>query len=310
MDSTLKSRDSDPHDIFVIAPEVVPAAWADKVLADITNDADSDPRKAAAATVERQAARTAVAAAPTVDTTFRATATDDIPAPVAPPSTGHWTKSAIMFVFAVCSTAAAVAWQNHGDMAQQMVSNWIPTFAFASSAPAEQTAQADAPAVQAPAAEQTSPQPAAPAPSQATAAPPAVPSPEAAQLQVMARDIAAMAQQVEQLKASLAELKANPPPPTRETAKPSEVKAEPKTVVQTPRPRASPPPRSTAALPQRPLPPYPPTQVAAPAPLPQPVAPPAATPPATPPPQTATRTEDGEPVVRPPMPLRWGQDFR
>ena len=38
MHSTLKLRDSDPHDDFAIAPDVVPAAWADKVLADITGD--------------------------------------------------------------------------------------------------------------------------------------------------------------------------------------------------------------------------------------------------------------------------------
>ena len=62
MHSTLKLRDSDPHDDFAIAPDVVPAAWADKVLADITRDAKSErarprarPRaRLASSTVRRQ----------------------------------------------------------------------------------------------------------------------------------------------------------------------------------------------------------------------------------------------------------------
>ena len=39
MHSTLKLRESDPHDLFAIEPEVMPVAWADKVLADIQRDA-------------------------------------------------------------------------------------------------------------------------------------------------------------------------------------------------------------------------------------------------------------------------------
>ena len=41
MQSTVKLRESDPHDAFPIAPDVVPAAWADKVFADITRDPGS-----------------------------------------------------------------------------------------------------------------------------------------------------------------------------------------------------------------------------------------------------------------------------
>ena len=33
-----------------------------------------------------------------------------------------------MLVFAICSAAAAAAWQNHGDTAKQMISNWVPGF--------------------------------------------------------------------------------------------------------------------------------------------------------------------------------------
>ena len=83
MHSTLKLRESDPHDIFAIEPEVVPVAWADKVLADIKRDAGSHPPESAAS-VQPPAAGSgppAGAAAPAVDTTFRATAADDIHVP-------------------------------------------------------------------------------------------------------------------------------------------------------------------------------------------------------------------------------------
>ena len=91
MHSTLKMRDSDPHDIFAITPDVVPVAWADKVLADITRDAKNDVKTDVESDATGPASdqpphlapgAAAVAAAPTVDTTFRptATATDDIPA--------------------------------------------------------------------------------------------------------------------------------------------------------------------------------------------------------------------------------------
>jgi hypothetical protein len=133
MHSTLKLRDSDPHDDFSIAPDVVPAAWADKVLADITRDAGSEAESPPDVrdSSDRQAsvASGVAVAAPAVDTTFRATATDDSVAPIEQPSTSRWAKSAIMLVFAIGSAAAAAAWQNHGDAARQMISNWVPAFA-------------------------------------------------------------------------------------------------------------------------------------------------------------------------------------
>ena len=131
MHSTLKLRDSDPHDDFAIAPDVVPAAWADKVLADISRDADSAAKsppdikrrpdiKSPVSDQPRHRASgaPAVVAAPSVDTTFRATAVADMPAPTEPASTSKWAKSAIMLVFAVGSAAAAAAWQHHGDAAK------------------------------------------------------------------------------------------------------------------------------------------------------------------------------------------------
>jgi hypothetical protein len=328
MHSTLKLRDSDPHDDFAIVPEVVPAAWADKVLADITRDDGVHPEvkrsadgRSPASDRQASAASVVAVAAPTVDARFRATATDDSSAPVEQPSTSRWVKSAVLLVFAIGSAAAAAAWQNHGDAARQMISNWVPAFAVTSSPPTETAAlaeQPDAPAAQPVAAEQT-PEPAAaeqtPEPAAAPAQPPesaapaaAASSPDTLQLESMARDLAAMAQQVEQLKASIAELKTSQQAMLHEAAKAAEVKAaevkpaEIKPAGPKPRPRISArSPRAAAAPPPRPLPAYP---AAAPAPSQQPAPPPVSMLPAPPPPQAATRTEDGELIVRPPMPLR------
>ncbi|MDP1583303.1 MAG: hypothetical protein Q8M18_07730 [Bradyrhizobium sp.] len=321
MHSTLKLRDCDPHDDFAIMPDVVPTAWADKVLADITGDAriphnvESSPDgKRPAPDQPASAASGLAAAAPTVDTTFRATVTDDIVAPVEQPPTSRWAKSAVMLVFAIGSAAAAAAWHNHGDTAKQMISNWVPGFALTSSPPTAALAeQTDAPAAQTAAAEQTAEPPAVPAqPAESPAPAAAAPSPDTLQLQSMARDLAAMAQQVEQLKASIAELKTGQQAMIREAANASEVKpaevrpaeakpAEVKPAASKPRPGTSArPPRTAAAPPHRPLQAYPPAPAAATAPLPQP-APMLSAPP---PPHAPTRTEDGEPIVRPPMPLR------
>ena len=282
MHSTLKLRESDPHDIFAIEPDPIPVAWADKVLADIKRDAGSEPSEGVAPVLPppAESGAAAVTAAPALDTTFRAAADDvripdiQVPSDLAAdrPSTSKWAKSAVMLIFAVCSAAAAAAWQHHGDAATQMISGWIPSFALTSSPPTEKVAApSDTPAVQAAAADQTPPQPAAPAqPPQGVAPAAAAPSPDAAQLiQSMGRDLAAMGQQVEQLKASVAELKASQQAMARDAAKPAEVR----TSVPNPRTKMSAlPPRPTAAPARRPMPAYQPVQAAAPAPLPPPQA--------------------------------------
>jgi hypothetical protein len=329
MHSTLKLRESDPHDLFAIEPEPVPVAWADKVLADIQRDAriqlsENAPLPESAPPVQPPAAGSAAAtgaAAPAVETTFRATATDDIHVPeiqapeihipsdaaVARPSTGKWAKSLVMLIFAVCSAAAAAAWQHHGDVAKQLISSWAPAFALTSLPPTENTAvaagQPDTPAVQAAAADPSPAQPATARPPESAAPAAAAPSPERAQLQSMARDLAAMGQQIEQLKASITELKANQQVAARDVAKPAEVR----TSAPNPRPKLSAaPPRPAAAPARRPMPAYTPVQAAASAPLPPPPLPQAAPPPQSSqpvPPQQAADQFD-EPVVRPPMPLR------
>jgi len=307
MHSTLKLRESDPHDIFAIEPEVVPVAWADKVLADIKRDANS------AASDQPPQPASSVAAPPMLDTTFRAIAADDIHVPdihvpsdlaADRPPTGKWAKSVVMLVFAVCSAAVAAAWQQHGDAAKQTIASWTPTFALTSSpTPETTTGQSEPPAVQTSAADPTPPQPAAPAQLPASAAPAAAaPSPDTAQLvQSMGRDLAAMGQQIEQLKTSIAELKAGQQQAmARDVAKPAEVR----TSVANPRSKMSAPPPRSAATPRRPMPAYAPVQAAAPAPLPQPALPQTAPTYASPQPAPQAVDHYDEPVVRPPMPLR------
>jgi hypothetical protein len=314
MNSTLKLKESDPHDDFWIAPDVVPSASADKVLADIKRDAVGPALAQAAATSD------GATAAPAVDTTFRATATatattgtGDSDAPVEPPPTNRWVKSAVMLVFAISSAAAAAAWQNHGDAAKQMLSNWVPAFVVAASQTTEKTelaAQTDGPAAQSPLAGQSPAPPAAPPaqPPETAVTAAAAPPPDTTQLRTMARDLAAMAQQVEQLKASIADLKAGQHAAAPNVARTSEAKpAEIKPAAPNPRPKAAaPPPRTAAAAPHRPPPAYPPAQAylpaqaAAPAPSPQPASPLSA----PHPPQATARADDDGPIVRPPMPLR------
>jgi hypothetical protein len=301
----------DPHDPPAIAPDIIPAAWADKVLADITNDAKSH------ASDQKPGTESGGAPALAIDTTFRAAAVGNVQAPRLKPRSGKWATSTIIaFVFALCSGIAA-AWQHYGDSAKQMVSNWTPQFALASSPPPEQTAaagQPDASAVQASAADQAPPPTAQPPESAASNT--AALSPESSPLiQSMARDLAAMGQQIEQLRASIADLKAGQQPMARDISKTSEKTSEArtpevktsavKTFVQRARQKISAPPpplRSAAVQARRPMPAYPPVQAAAAPPLPL-AAPPAAPPQPAPPPQIAAAPED-EPVMRPPLPLR------
>ncbi|QWG11277.1 hypothetical protein KMZ29_16115 [Bradyrhizobium sediminis] len=304
MQSTLKPREADPHDDFAIVPDAVPAAWADKVLADITGDTASP-------LLDRQPPDESSAAAgtpaPTVDTTFRATDTADVEVRGGRPSTRRWAATAAWaFMLALCSGLAVAAWQHYGDAAGQMISNWTPSFAVNSSPPPQ---QADTPSVQASAADRTPPQAAAPqalAPAQpAESAAPAAAAlaPDTAQLQAMARDVAAMSQQIEQLKASIDQLKASQQAISSDIARTSATQTS---ATRTPatkssernvRPKMPPPPplRSAAAPSRPPMPAYPSAPAAA-APLPQ------AAPPAAPPP--AVVSTDDEPVLRPPMPLR------
>jgi len=180
------------------------------------------------------------------------------------------------------------------------------------SAPAVQTAVADqAAAVDQPAAADqaatATAQPAAPAqPEQGVAPAATAPSAESAHLQSMAQDFAAMGQQVEELKATIAQLKASQAQMARDVAKANEARtSEAKPAEQSRRPRvtavAPPAPRPAAAPARKPKPAYSPAQATYVPPMPLYPASVQAQP--APPPQQ-TMADDGAPVVRPPMPLR------
>jgi len=225
-------------------------------------------------------------------------------------------RRVVMAILALLGATAAAGWQQYGDQAKAMALEWTPTPVLAAIYSATRPAaavQPDAATAEAAVEQAAAPQPVV-APAQDQPAPAVVaatPIPDPNQLQAMTQDLAAMGRQVEELKATIAQLKANQAQLTRELAKSSEAKVgEAKPVEPNPRPKVS----ALTPPPQRPVPPparkpkpvaatYAPAYTAAPAaaaPLPPVQA--AAPPPPAPPAQTIA--DDGQPVVRPPMPLR------
>ena len=338
MQSTLTPQETDPHDTFLIEPDVVLATRADHALPDPVQDALSRLAHRAAHTTPGVTPSVSVGApsvsvsapdvsagapTPTVDTTFRAAAVGTTKVPRQRSAFGKWAKNtSIAFLFALCSAIAAATWRHHSDAAKQLIANWMPPFVLALSSPTATppppAEQPDSSPAQATTADQTPAQPAQPpegaAPTPATASAESTPSVQTQSVQSMARDLATMGQQIEQLKASIEQLKAGQAQMSRDIAKTSEAK----TSEQNLRPRlATLPPRPVAALPpaRKPKPAYPPAQAAVVSTLPPP---PSAAPPALPqqpglpqpalsqpaPQPQATVESDGGPVVRPPMPLR------
>lgn len=246
--------------------------------------------------------------------------------PLAPRPTPQWAKRLFIAGLGLVGAVTAAGWQHYGDEAKAMVNEWVPPSVLAALSPAAKTTAEQPVAAAQPAAatDQSSvPPPAAVAPTAAAEPPavvtampsgPAAASTESAQLQSMAQDLATMSQQVEELKATIAQLKAGQAQMTRELAKASEAKTP---EVKTPEPRvaavASPPPGRPAAPPVRkPKPPvqthssYTPSYAPSPAPVaagaPMPLV--QTAPPPPPAPVRQTLADDGQPVVRPPMPLR------
>jgi hypothetical protein len=327
--STLNQPEQDPHDVIEIAPDVVLAARADK----------PSPTPATGALGGASAPEVRVAPAPgistpSVDTTFRATTLDDIRIPGERSAFAKWAMRSLMaFVFAICSAVAAAAWQHYGDQAQQMLADWTPprinlASLFSSDKPAA-SEQSATPAATAAAADQasaqtasaqpapiTSQQPAPatpPAQNSATAAAPAAAAPSADTMQLMqsmAHDITAMSQQIADLKTSIDQLKTRQEQMSRDLAKAAEAKiaeakaAEAKAVEMRAFERQRiVPPRAPAPV-RKPRPVYTPVQASAvPPPPPAAAAPLPSSQPIAPLPPPATVQPDGDPVVRPPMPV-------
>ncbi len=331
MQSTLTPTETDPHDIFVIEPDVVLAARADQTPDAPAVDPISHPAPPPSEIIPAVAAAVSV---PTVDTTFRATAstaapaTGDIRAPeievpgdihlLGKPPRGRMARAILGFVFAIGAAGAATAWQHYGDTAKTMIANWTPfvlapspSQAAAKPEIAEQPSSPDTPGSAQASASDQAPAPSAPAAQPAQGAAPAVaavpPTPSSAP------DIAAMGQQIEALKASIEQLKAGQEQLSRQmaqqTAKPnagrklSALTAPPShTSAQKPRPAFSPAMAAAALASSRPPAPATPPQAAY-RPLPQPAA-------AAPPYQSRAQIVDQADVdadavvVRPPMPVR------
>jgi hypothetical protein len=295
--STLDGK-NDPHDVLEIAPDVVLVARAAAEFPSLATDAahrplDRQPNMGAGPSGE---------AMPRVDTSFRATDTSG------GRSRGAWARRAtIAFLFALCSAFAAAAWERYGDDAQVTVAgitpqiiptlmSWLPmqkpaTDAQADTAPVTQNAASSDQAAPAVAAQ---PAGSAMTPAAATSSAPD----QAEALQSMARDVANLTQQVSELQASIAQLKANQEQMARDKAKAPEARVSevrPAAPAE-PRPtRLGAPPRPLGTLVHRSRPPAqaaylpPPPSTAAPVQI-------------APPP--AVTAPDGDPVVRPPMPVR------
>ena len=324
MQSTPMLKDTDPHDVFAI--ESLLHAHAEKAPP-LAHDPAAPP---AAPQVHVTPPISVGAPIPQVEPTFRASDVRDIQIenigpseikvdglkPLGEPPMAKWTKRVVMALLGLCGAMAAAAWQHYGDQAKAMAAEWAPPFVLAA-LPSDQAGRRRATER---AGQLRPPQPIRPlrnrqrrrTPAQpepaATAA--AAPSAESAQLQSMAQDLATMGQQVEELKATIAQLKASQAQMARDLAKASEAKAaETKPAEQNLRPRVSaltpPPPRPAAPPPVRKPKPaysYSPAPIAAAPAAPLPPAQAAAPLPPAPPQQTIA--DDGEPVVRPPMPLR------
>jgi len=336
MQSTLTPTETDPHDIFVIEPDVVLAARADQTPAAPAVEPISHPAPPQA---EKAPDVAAAVSMPKVDTTFRATASAAAPAAgeirvpeIGVPSDihlsgrrpprGRWMARAILgFVFAIGTAAAAAAWDHYGNTAKTMIANWTPfvltpppSQAVAKPAVAEQpsppdtqgSAQASA-AVQAPATDQAPAPAAQPAQDTAPAAAAAPPPPQAT-----AQDIAAMSQQIDALKASIEQLKAGQEQLSQQMAqqvakanaakKLSALAPQPVPApARKPRPTFSPAMAAAALASSRaPAPATPPQAAYRPPPQPAPA-----------PPQYQPRSQvvdqpdvDADAVVRPPMPVR------
>lgn len=316
-------RDNDPHDAVQISPDVVRASRLTSEAPTLAPEftARPEPKFAPEPKLTPEPKFIPVsappAAAPSVDTAVRVTASDGHNRRKRS-AAGRWLRGAfVTFLFAGGSAAATIAWEKHGDIATQKLAEWTPALmsllpSTSQTAPVE-AAQAAPPVAPDQATDQTAATtPAAPVVT-AAAAPAATPADATQTVESMTRDIAAMAQQIEQLKANIAELKAGQEQMVREMAKPPAPKpvAETKPPVD-PRARAS-------ALPQRVPAPIPPparkpkpvvSHSYMPAYSPPPLAPPpppsqaAAVPPAAPPVATTqTVADDDGPIVRPPMPL-------
>jgi hypothetical protein len=301
MHSTLNPKQDDPHDVLVVAPDVVPVAQADEDSSRVAHDAMRRPWDRQTRTGPELSAGPSI---PPVDT-FRAAAVHEVQAPGGRSSMGgRAIRAFIGLLLAVCISVPAIAWQSYGDAVKQIIARWAPQLVVTSSPPENPnpSEQPAPPAVQATAANPTLPQPAATAQTAPQGvAPTAAASSESTQLlQSMASDLATARQEIAQLRGSVEQLKANQEQMSRDVAKASEQKARLRIAALPPRPAAAPA--------RKPIRPFSPSQAAAAAALtlPQYAAPYVPRQPEPPPQVTAQPQVEPElsSIPRPPMPVR------
>ena len=316
MQSTPTLKDTDPHDVFAI--ETLLHAHAEKAPP-LAHDPAAAPQVHIAPPISVSAP------VPQIEPTFRDPDVRDIQFENVRPSDikvdglkppgeqpmGKWAKRVIIALLGLCGAMAAAAWQHYGDQAKAMAAEWAPPFVLAALPSATRPAvpeQTSPSTTEAAATDQAAAQPvtaAAPAQAEPAATAAVAPSAESAQLQSMAQDLAAMGRQVEELKTTIAQLKASQAQMAREFAKASAAETRPAEQNLGPRVSALTPPAPRPAVPppaRKPKPAYSysPAPIAA-----APVAPAQAAAPLPPPaPPKQAIADDGEPVVRPPMPLR------
>jgi hypothetical protein len=303
MQSTLTpKRNDDPHDVLVVAPDVVLVAPTDDELSKLARSM----REPFGAPPDAVPEFTAGRPVPPVDTTFRP-AVGGVRVAERRRSIGGQAARVFMvaLLLAVCGGAAAIGWQAYGDTAEQMIAPWVPQRVLAALLPSENPALSTQPAppAVATAAADTAPSQPAPAPQGVATAAAASPAGSAEPPgSTAAQDIAAVRREIEQLKASIEELRAGQQQMSRDLAKASEAKvSEPN-----PRPKLSAlPPRPAVPRPRKPMAVLPPQQTAT-----YPALPPAAAPyprQAGPLPQAPAPPETDPELAsapRPPMPLR------
>src|SRR5215467_902279 len=286
----------DPHDVLVVAPDVVLVAPTDEELSELARTwrHPSNPQTRTGSDLP------GTSTVPPVDTTFRVAAARDVQVTGDRPSIGRRAVRAFTaFLLVACIGVAVIAWQSYGDVAKQIIARWAPQLGLTSSPLLKNPGlpeQPNPPTIQASAAKAAPP----PAPLAQTAPEGVAPtaaalSPESAQLlQSMAGDLATAGQEIKQLKASIEQLKASQEQMSRDIATASEQNLRPKI--------SAPAPRSAAAPARKLMPPFPPPQAAATPRLPQAAAPSVPGQPESQP--QATPQPEAEPVLRPPMPVR------
>src|ERR1700676_2056253 len=116
MHSTPNPKQDDPHDVLVVAPDVVPVAHADEELPRMARDAKSRPWDRQTRTGPDLSAGPST---PPVDT-FRAAAVNGVQVPSGQSSMGGRAfRTLIGLLLAVCISVPAIAWQSYGDAAKQ-----------------------------------------------------------------------------------------------------------------------------------------------------------------------------------------------